>query len=228
MFTNICGKKSENGYAVAEMMVFGAVLVLVTGVLFSYVQQVNDQQYVKQETFRRALNKANRRAGPYSEGPGASVQYYRLENRRHMDIDSQEHARGVTDGFTSDASVFWAVPTEPAYLRQDGNFNPDAVYAQNEHYTSANDQEQEVADIPQEFFINTYNEANYHELAMKNEVPGVIINEHYTVQGEGIENRFPGWAGRHQRAYLTPDGQVRYSELADGDFTKDMIWVTPD
>ena len=228
MLTNLCGKKSKRGYAVAEMMVFGVVLVLVMGVLVSYIQQINDQQYVKQEAFRRALVKANPRQGAYSEGPGASVQYYRLENRRHLDLDSQEYARGVTDGFTSDANVFWAIPTEPAYLRQDSDVESDVINPEDKHFVSVNDQEEE-GELEREFYISSYDEADYQEASSKDEAPGAIVNQHSADQSEHIENIFPGWDGRRQEAYLTPEGQVRYSDRApQRDYGKDMIWVTPD
>ncbi len=228
MLTNLCGKKSKRGYAVAEMMVFGAVLVLVMGVLVSYIQQINDQQYVKQEAFRRALVKANPRQGAYSEGPGASVQYYRLENRRHLDLDSQEYARGVTDGFTSDANVFWAIPNEPAYLQQDGAVEADVIHPKDQQFISVNDQEEEGG-LPLEFYIASHNEADYWESASKDEAPGAIVNQHTASQSEHIENVFPGWDGRRQQAYLTPEGQVRYSDRApQWEYRKDMRWVTPD
>lgn len=92
-----------------ELAVFGSMILLLFGVLLSYMQRENDQQYLQMETFRRALEKACTYDGKKSEGAGASVQMTVMENRRHVDLSSG-FRKGSPSSSDYSANIFWAVP----------------------------------------------------------------------------------------------------------------------
>ncbi|MDD5408930.1 MAG: hypothetical protein PHC71_02435 [Candidatus Omnitrophica bacterium] len=103
----ICANKK--GQAVAEMAIFGTLILLVFGVLISFIQQLNDRQYVQMEAFRRALEKANSYIGNADDGAGASVQYTLVQNRHQVNL-SGGYGQGSNVTQTGSANVYWAIP----------------------------------------------------------------------------------------------------------------------
>src|SRR3989338_6091856 len=100
---------NKKGQAVAEMALFGSLVLMIFAVLLSYIQRANEQQYVQMEAFRRALEKGNTYQGADSEGAGASVQLTLIENRRVADIQAG-FRKGSGQTFNASSNVFWAVP----------------------------------------------------------------------------------------------------------------------
>lgn len=101
---------NNKGQAVAEMAVFGSLILFVFGIMLSYLQRQNDQQYVQMEGFRRAQSLACSYIDPGSEeGQGARVQMTLIENRRHADL-SGDYKKGSAQTLSASSNVFWAVP----------------------------------------------------------------------------------------------------------------------
>ena len=48
---------NKRGQAAVEMAIFGVIVLMVFGTLLSYLQKLNDQQYIQMETFRQSLAK---------------------------------------------------------------------------------------------------------------------------------------------------------------------------
>ncbi|MFA5145736.1 MAG: hypothetical protein WC723_07075 [Candidatus Omnitrophota bacterium] len=100
---------NKRGQAVAEMAIFGTLILLVFGVLISFIQQLNDRQYVQMEAFRRALEKANSYIGTADDGAGASVQYTLVQNRHQVNL-AGGYRQGSNVTQTGSANVYWAIP----------------------------------------------------------------------------------------------------------------------
>ncbi|MBU1998272.1 MAG: hypothetical protein ABIG46_00715 [Candidatus Omnitrophota bacterium] len=101
-------KKQNQGQAILELSIFGSLIIFILGILLSFMQQMNDQQYTRMEAFRRALYQActNNLGGT---GAGSSVQYVLMQNRRHAD-SSNNFRKGSPQTFSASSSVSWAVP----------------------------------------------------------------------------------------------------------------------
>ncbi len=107
--------KSHNhrGQAIVELAIFGGIILILFGVLLSFMQRFNDQQYVQMEAFRRALEKGCTYSGETSGGAGASVQYTLLEDRRNIEL-SGGFRKGNSSTLSASSNVFWAVPKSGA------------------------------------------------------------------------------------------------------------------
>jgi hypothetical protein len=103
------GSHNKKAQAVVELAIFGSIILFVFGVLLSFMQRFNDQQYVQMEAFRRALEKGCTYSGETSEGAGASVQYTLITDRRHVDL-SGGFRKGSPTTLSASSNVFWAVP----------------------------------------------------------------------------------------------------------------------
>ena len=119
--------KARKGQAIIELGIFGTIILFVVGMLISYIQRQNDQQYVQMEAFRGALQKACqgpvgleqtftedsfRNTNPLEllyPGKGAAVQYTVLENRRYVDV-SPEFVKKSPQVASASSNVYWAVP----------------------------------------------------------------------------------------------------------------------
>lgn len=100
---------NQKAQAIVELAIFGSLILLLFGVLLSFMERENDQQYVQMETFRRALEKACTYQGETSEGAGASVQMTVMENKRHVDLSSG-FRKGSPSSSGYSANIFWAIP----------------------------------------------------------------------------------------------------------------------
>lgn len=100
---------NKKGQAVAEMAIFGTLILLIFGVLISFIQQLNDRQYTQMEAFRRALEKANSYTSDAEDGAGASVQYTLAQNRHQINLmGGYRQGSNVTQ--VGSANVYWAIP----------------------------------------------------------------------------------------------------------------------
>lgn len=108
---------NNKGQAIAEMAVFGSLILFLFGVLLSQMQGLSNQQYTQMETFRRALEKAcNYRDPGADDGAGASVSFSRIENTRQPDL-SDNYKKGNFATNSGHASIMWSVPKQDKDLR---------------------------------------------------------------------------------------------------------------
>lgn len=213
---------NKRAQAVAEMAIFGSVVLVLVGVVISYVQKLNDQQCLEMESFRRSLQRANTFQSEESESPGASVQMVQIENTRQADIMG-EFAKGTTQTQDNQTNVFWAVPTEGAYYNSGEEALPkDLVLGR------INEDEQEVDPFPLEFYVNSSSDIAFAEDAVKSENPGSIDNARFSDRQEILLTQIPGM-GVAQNSYRNPDKQYRYYSDAPGRAVgRGMRWSTPD
>ena len=241
MKNKLCSHRIFNrkGQAVAEMAIFGSLVLLLFGSLLSYGQRYNDQQYVQMEAFRRALKKANDGLGTEGSGAGASARYQLIENRRHADL-SGNFRKGSAQSFSSSSNVFWAVPSMG---QRAGNLN---VYKINEDEKQVNyrdyvPEEQDETRSFQTEELSTNSDLSFRETVIKDETPPKIINNEeipakitnsnvsqlqetiittipYTVKEKGSDNIIEEgvfWAPV-QGLYRDTDGQYKYRESTAG------------
>jgi len=198
----------KRGQAVAEMAIFGSIVIFVLSVLIAYVQKLNDQQLSKMESFRRALQKATTYQDTETESPGASVQYLLVQHRRHADL-AGGFGKGITVPTHSDASVYWAIPTASHYDTSGEGESTDLQLAK------INDNEERRSSDEEEFSINLQSGTEdtpgveYKEIKLKNESTGSISNSRTSERKETIITRLPG-VTKQQYSYRDPSGQYRY------------------
>jgi len=102
--------KNQKGQAIVEMALFGSFILIIFATLLSYIQRMNEQQYVQMETFRNALYLGN--TYTYSngkKGTGASVQFTNMQTRKLIDL-SGGFRKGSNQTISSSANVYWAQP----------------------------------------------------------------------------------------------------------------------
>lgn len=211
-------QKNNRGQAMVELAVYGGLILFVLAAFLSYVQHVNDKQYLKMDTFRRALQRANTSQSQESESPGASVQMVHVQDRVHADV-LKEFARGTTQEFDNDANVFWAVPTAGAYANGtgptsgagEGTGNPkDLILGR------INDDEQETEEYPREFYVDSESKLDYYDESTGNESGASISSEHRTARKETLTTTMPGMT-QEQYSYRDPQKQYRYYSEVPGD-----------
>ncbi len=88
----------NSGQAAVELAIFGSLILLVFSVLLMYGQRLDNQQQVKMEAFRRALQKAYERNG--------SVSYTLKKEARTFNLFSG-FGQGQPSTVGSTASVLW-------------------------------------------------------------------------------------------------------------------------
>ncbi|MDD2752590.1 MAG: hypothetical protein PHN59_05620 [Candidatus Omnitrophica bacterium] len=217
---------ARRGQAAAEMAIFGSIILFVLSVLIAYVQKLNDQQLSKMESFRRALQKATTYQDEESESPGASVQYFLVQNRRHADLTGG-FGKGVTETLHSDASVYWAIPTASHYGSSGQGSSIDLQLAR------INDDEK-ASTLNKEFSINLQSGTDdepgleYNEIKFKGENTGSITNNRNSERKETIITTLPG-INIKQYSYRDPSGQYRYYSDVPGSarkVQKRMQWQT--
>lgn len=181
----------KKGQTLIELAIFGSLILFVFGALLSYMQRLNDQQYIEMGTFRRALEKACTYQGEISEGAGASVQYTQLENRRNVDLASG-FKKGSTSSTGYSSSVFWAVPK----LEQGSEPESLIIYRVNEDERQRNYRDF----VPKEhendwaFRIEDASFASnvdFSETITKEETPAVITNTKSSRLNETISTTIP-------------------------------------
>ena len=90
----------KRAQTVLEFGLFGAIIIVVFGVILSYSQRLNDRQYTLMKNFRNALKKAH-------DG-NAVVSYTSLEDRFHVNVNSPFEGSRAT--ISASNQVYWAVP----------------------------------------------------------------------------------------------------------------------
>lgn len=218
-------RQNNKGQAVAEMAVFGSLILFVFGILLSYLQRQNDQQYVQMEGFRRAMKEACTYIDPGSdEGQGARVQMTMIENRRHADL-SGDYKKGSSQTLSSSANVFWAVPP----LEQDAKVPNLIAYRinQDEKVEPRGDSAQEIGDII------TENNLEFNQRLQKSEDTAGITNTDSSELKETIRTVIPYSEGGafwevEQNLYRDEnDGQYKYSSQApDEPVKRGKVWKT--
>lgn len=202
-----------------EMAIFGSLILLVFGVLLSYLQRQNDQQYVEMETFRRSLQKGNSYQGQGPDGAGASVQLTLLEDR--INVAAQGGFRkGSPSTVNTSSSVFWAVP--------ESGEKPDnlIVYRINEDESPA------LATGTQVEGITSSSDTTFSENLVKTESPQQITTLRESDLSNVITHQVLGEGGAPvwqvtQGLYKDADGQYRYGSTATGNVVhSEREWST--
>jgi len=239
--------KNRKGQSIIELTIFVSLILLIFGILLSYLQRMNDQQYAEMETFRRALQKACTYQGESSEGAGASVQYTMMQNRRHVDLTSGfRKGSPTTTGYSS--NVFWAIPKVGSQAES------LIVYKINDDEKAWNyrDFVPKDQDETRSFRIDDTNvETNtrFSEEVQKRETPSLIATTKrsqledtittsltYTIRDKDsdsnpdndgvIEGPKELWSVE-QGLYKDSEGQYRYSESAVGtEVGRGKEWIT--
>jgi hypothetical protein len=246
---------NKKGQAIAELAIFGSIILLVFGVLLSFLQQMNNQQYVQMETFRRALKKACTYQGQQDEGAGASVQYTSIENRRNINL-----AGGFRQGTPSTASgssnVFWAVPKVAKGVQADSllvfKINEDEKTINYKDYAAGSRYDEEGKERPVYTAMQTGNlnfdtETAFSETNIRQENTDSITNTRSSTLKETITTTIPyeikqKYAGDKDREdtvsggelwrvtqglYRDSDGQYKYSQDKVGtEVERSKTWQT--
>jgi type II secretory pathway pseudopilin PulG len=238
---------SKKGQAIAELAIFGTIILMVMGVLLSYIQNQNDQQYAQMEAIRRAQQMACTHQGAESEGAGASIQFTLIQNRRQADL-SGNYKMGNPQSISASSNVFWAVPKVGA--------QPETllVFRVNEDQREINYRDYVPKEQDEELSLRTEDittESNtiFNEAVVKQEDPAMIRNVWnsdlqdtitteipYTIRGrdgDDDEDNDPVveegilW-NTAQGVYRDADGQYKYREGAVGTTVeRTMTWTTP-
>ncbi|MFH0763271.1 MAG: hypothetical protein V1925_05230 [Candidatus Omnitrophota bacterium] len=241
-------RTKEKGQALIELAVFGSIILIVFGILLSFIQQFNNQQYAAMETFRRALEKANTYQGKTSEGAGASVQFIMSQNRRQADL-SGGFRKGASTSVGSSANIFWAVPkvgNNPESLVV-MRINEDQKVARYRDYVSDKDDEKKSFRTED---METTSESSFNEAVSKQESPTAIATTKssrakdtlhtiipYTIRKKEAEDDYDDSNDQilqegtfwdlTQGLYLDTDGQYKYrSDKVDTEVERVKTWET--
>jgi uncharacterized protein (UPF0333 family) len=202
---------NKRGQAILEMAIFGAIILFLFGVLLSYMQRQNDQQYVQMETFRRALLKGCTN--------NSSAQITNLENRRYADL-SGSFRKGNPNTLSSSSSVFWAVP------EVGGQPENNVVLRVNAEEKKLENPETSIENI--NFSTGTI----FNEMQVKQETPSAITTTRHSSLEDTITTTFVDKDGNTvwevtQGAYRDADGQYKYNSSHVGtEINRERTWET--
>ncbi|MHB8154808.1 MAG: hypothetical protein ACYDFR_02000 [Candidatus Omnitrophota bacterium] len=237
---------NKKGQAVAEMAIFGSLILLIFGVLLSFMQQFNDRQYVQMEAFRRALEKANSYIGTADDGSGASVQYTLAQNRHQINLGGgYRQGNNVTQ--TGSANVYWAIPKSAKGSSADSllvfRVNEDeGVFKYNDFIPEAHRRTDEEGKERPTYWVlqtenmNTDSDTLFNETNVKNEDTYAITNKRTSRLRDDIVTAVPYKIVEkntgdkdyentieegilyevRQGVYLDSDGQYKYSQGTAG------------
>lgn len=248
--------RDKRGQAITELAIFGSIILVLFGVLLSYLQRMNDQQYVQMEVFRRALHKACTYTRPTALKPeGASVQYTLVTDRRHADL-SGNLGKGSSTTMSASTNVFWAVPKVGSGSESLIAFkiNEDEMVR---NYRDFVPQEHEDDWSFSTEEMDSSSASTYSESATRAETTDGIVNDKSSVLQETKTVTLPYritkkdsddddendeevksgtfWEGEdypegklEQRLYRDTDGQYKYSETApeDARIERSRKWET--
>ncbi len=209
---------NKKGQAMVEMAIFGSLILFVFGMLISYTQRMNEQQYIQMEAFRRGLEKACTYAGSEDSGAGASVQYTLMENKRLADL-SDSFRKGNPTTIRGSSSVFWAIP-------QTGS-QPD-----NKIVYKINDDEATFDKDTKVESISSVTGTDFTENMQKVESPQDITTGRSSQLTDTITTTLTDEDGStvwqvKQGAYRDADGQIRYgSGAVDNKIGSSRTWKT--
>ena len=192
---------NKKGQAVAEMAIFGSLILFIFGVLLSFLQQSNDRQYVQMEAFRRALEKANSYIGPADDGSGASVQYTLAQNRHQINLGGG-YKQGSNVTQTGSANVYWAIPKSEKNSSADSllifRINEDEGERKYNDYIRGHERidpetgkERPTYWVLQTESMNTESETLYNESNLKSEDTTAITNKRVSKLQDDIVTKVP-------------------------------------
>ena len=224
----------SRGQAMVEFAILGSIVLVILGMLLSYLQRMDDQQYGQMESFRRALQKSNTYQGDESEGAGASVQLTMIEHRRQAALGTG-FGKGSLSSTNSSANVFWAIPKVGAQ-------------PENQVIFRINDNEYKPEDDPKDFKgsddIKSTVTSDFDETSRKIETPAQISNTRKSNLTETIEMTLmdkdnkpielldekgePVTGGViKQGAYRDSTGQYRFNSGKVGnEIVREREWIT--
>lgn len=203
--------RREKAQAMVELAVFGSIILVVFGILLSFLQQLNNQQYAAMEVFRRGLEKACLYDGG-SGGIGASVQYTMMQTRRQVDL-SGPFRKGTPTTVNASANVFWAVPEvgkNPESLIV-MRVNEDEKQANPSDFTSKEDESFRTEEA-ETSYANTFDETTD-----KRETSGGITNTKTSTMNELLTTKIPYVITKKE----TPDD---YDDTNDVVVKEDTFW----
>jgi hypothetical protein len=212
MFKN---RNHIKGQAVIEMAIFGSLILIVFGVLVAYMQRMSDEQYVRMETFRRALQEAH--TTPLDPS-GAKAQVANLQYRRHANV-SGGFGEGARQAFQSAASVLWSVPSPGETTRE------LLILKANDDETRFNNQQ---------FGGVSYSEdgSSFEDTLTKTESPENIVTSRTSTLKDTITTTFMGGDGGklwevQQGVYRDSEGKYRYSkDQTENEVQRSRTWTT--
>ncbi len=214
-------RKNKKAQALLELAIFGSIILLIFGILLSYMQRLNDQQYVQMEAFRQALQIGNLGGTSLAEktAGGASAQLTVLQNRRHVDLGSY-FMKGSPQSLSASSNVFWAVPAvgsqaaQRVYMKVNEDYSPDLS-------------EGEALEN-----IETGSETIFSENVLKQETPQGITNTKSSILKDTItttlidKDKNKLWEVT-QGVYRDSDGQYKYSkDKLDTEVERSQTWET--
>lgn len=215
-------KTDKKGQAIIELAVFGTLILFMFGMLVSYMQRMNEQQYAQMEAFRRALYKACTFVGASDDGAGASVQYTVMQNRRLADV-SENYAKGSPITVKGSSSVFWAIPKTGEQSDNIVMFKVNDDESPNLHSESSDSGVEH---------INSVVVTEFTESSQKQENPVYIETIRQSQLKDTIETTMTDkddntlWSIK-QGVYRDSDGQIRYSSGAvDNQVYSSKTWKT--
>ncbi|MCX5709637.1 MAG: hypothetical protein NT088_02775 [Candidatus Omnitrophica bacterium] len=213
--------RNIRGQALLELAIFGSLILVIFGILLSYLSRANDLQYVQMRTFREALQIANYGGINTPSAGGGSVQLSLLENRRDADI-SGYFRKGSSQTTNANASVLWSVP-EVGSAGESANY-----YKVNDNYSP------NLKDIGSVQNVTTSQDTQFKESTRKQEDAAGITNIRSSTLKDTItttlvdKDNKPLWTVT-QGVYYDPNThQYRYSEAATGtEVERGRTWYTP-
>ena len=104
-------KKLKKSQALMEMAILGTIILAILGSLLSYLQKMNEQQYLTQESFRRALAK--------SYDVQSLTNYTVMANKRNVSVNSP--LLGDRGSYSGSSTVLWGI-TPPDAKDNGGNY----------------------------------------------------------------------------------------------------------
>ncbi len=100
---------NKKGQAILELSLFSVIILIVLGSLLGFIQQMNDQQYVQMEAFRRALQKGGGSMSTlFQGGAGAAVNMTIVQHRRNIDLNFFK--KGQLSPVSASSSILWSIP----------------------------------------------------------------------------------------------------------------------
>ncbi|MDD2689009.1 MAG: hypothetical protein PHT41_02525 [Candidatus Omnitrophica bacterium] len=100
---------NKRGQGVLELSLFSVIILIVLGSILGFIQQMNDQQYVQMEAFRRALQKGGGSMNTlFQGGAGAAVNMTVVQHRRNIDLNFFK--KGQLSPVSASSSVLWSIP----------------------------------------------------------------------------------------------------------------------
>ncbi len=94
-------QKIKKAQALTEMAIFGTLILLCFYYLLTYIQRMNETQYVTQEAFRNALERA-------SDSSVGSVSYVNFSNKRQANLYSP--VVGERSQISGSGQIYWGTP----------------------------------------------------------------------------------------------------------------------